>query len=146
MTAVNGTNVQDSALSSNRVLQRSTLISIFANDTMSHSDRKANKRWIEIRNSWRCRMHWSKIFGDVIYLQGWTQLKYLLKCDTDDGSVKIPVLIYHGTKKSIVSANLNLVKCTWCSIELNTDGNAIDEWEGASDLPDNLGSFFKWCM
>ncbi|WP_034552217.1 flagellar hook-associated protein FlgL [Carnobacterium funditum] len=141
--AVQWTNVQDSALSSTtESLQRiKTLIQSSANDTMSHSDRQANKAEIE------SEIHGvvdalNTNFGGRYIFAGMNTTEVPFEVDTDDAG-EITGIIYHGTKKSIVSANLSREIAPGVSIELNTDGNALMNEKGASDLPDNLGSFFN---
>ena len=139
--AVQWTNVQDSALSSaTKSLQRiKTLIQSSANDTMSHSDRQANKAEIESEiNGVVDALNTN--FGGRYVFAGMNTTELPFKVEKIDG--EITGISYHGTKETAENINLSREIAPGVSIELNTDGNALMNEKGTTGSPDNLSSFF----
>lgn len=144
--AVQWTNVQDSALSSvTKSLQRiKTLIQSSATDTMSHSDRQANKDEIasEIHGVVDAL---NTNFGGRYVFAGMDTTKAPFKVETDDAGEITGISYHDGKDDSDVSGNLSREIAPGVSIELNTDGRVFMNEQG-TDSPDNLGSFFKDVM
>ncbi|MGX7393789.1 flagellar hook-associated protein FlgL [Carnobacterium mobile] len=141
--AVQWTNVQDSALSSaTKSLQRiKTLIQSSANDTLSHSDRQANKAEIasEIHGVVDAL---NTNFGGRYVFSGMNTTERPFDVTTIDG--EITGITYSGTKEG--DGNLSREIAPGVSIQLNTDGREFINEQGTAESPDNLGSFFKDVM
>lgn len=141
--AVQWTNVQDSALSSaTKSLQRiKTLIQSSANDTLSHSDRQANKAEIasEIHGVVDAL---NTNFGGRYVFAGMNTTEKPFDVITVDG--EITGITYNGTTEG--NCNLSREIAPGVSIQLNTDGREFINEQGTADSPDNLGSFFKDVM
>lgn len=141
--AVQWTNVQDSALSSaTKSLQRiKTLIQSSANDTMSHSDRQANKAEIasEIHGVVDAL---NTNFGGRYVFAGMNTTEKPFDVTTVDG--EITGITYNGTTEG--NGNLSREIAPGVSIQLNTDGREFINEQETAESPDNLGSFFKDVM
>lgn len=144
--AIQWTNVQDSALSSaTKSLQRiKTLIQSSATDTMSSSDRQANKAEIasEIHGVVDAL---NTNFGGRYVFAGMNTTEVPFKVETDEAG-EIIGISYHGTNDPAISGNLSREIAPGVSIELNTDGRVFMDEQGTADSPDNLSSFFKDVM
>lgn len=140
--SIEWTNVQDSALSSaTDSLQRiKTLIQSSVNDTMSHSDRQANKAEIE------SEIHGfvdalNTNFGGRYVFAGMNTTETPFKVEKSDAG-DITAISYSGTKETEGNTNLSREIAPGVSIELSTDGNIFMNEKGTAASPDNISTFF----
>lgn len=140
--AIQWTNVQDSALSSaTESMQRiKTLIQSSANDTLSHTDRQANKAEIEseIRGTVDAL---NTNFGGRYVFAGMNTTEKPFEVTSVDG--EITGITYHdGVLDDNASGNLSREIAPGVLVELNTDGrNFMNEQN--TEGTDNLGTFFS---
>ena len=140
--AIQWTNVQDSALSSaTESMQRiKTLIQYSANDTLSHTDRQANKTEIEseIRGTVDAL---NTNFGGRYVFAGMNTTEKPFGVISLDG--EITGITYHdGAPDTNSSGNLSREIAPGVLVELNTDGrNFMNEQN--TEGTDNLGTFFS---
>jgi len=141
--AVQWTNVQDSALSSaTESMQRiKTLIQSSANDTLSHSDRQANKAEIESEIQGTVDAL-NTNFGGRYVFAGMNTTEVPFKVTTDAAGEITGISYHNGIPDSNASGNLSREIAPGVSVELNTDGRNFMNAQNA-DGSDNLGTFFS---
>ncbi|SIO27093.1 flagellar hook-associated protein 3 FlgL [Carnobacterium alterfunditum] len=138
--AIQWTNVQDSALSSvTESMQRiKTLIQSSANDTLSHTDRQANK--VEIESEIRGTVDaLNTNFGGRYVFAGMNTTEKPFKVDENDNG-EITGITYNGTDEG--KGNLSREIAPGVLVELNTDGRKFMNAQNA-DGSDDLGTFFS---